>query len=399
MSTRRLGRGLRALLLAACALPAPILAPDARAACPAAGTWALATDGGSGGRSLRQVLDTVRPSRVVLLGEHHDDMEHHRWQLGTLAALQGGSDEVVLGLEMFPRDSQAALDRWVAGELSEKAFLAESRWQAVWHFDPALYSPIFHFARQNRIPMRALNIDASLTREVSRRGFAEVTALRDLGITRPAAPAPAYLDFLAEGYAQHGPRDGETTADVRESPGFRRFVESQLTWDRAMAQGIRDALLARPGARVVALMGSGHVINGWGVEAQLRDLGIDDVVSMLPSDAVPDCEAAGPWPATAVFGIGEFRDPEPVRPRLGVWLERRDGGVTIRRVEPGSVAEAAGLQADDVVVAVGGQAADSVEDVIGRIAVQAPGSWLPLRVRRSGAEMEVVARFPPPTSP
>lgn len=78
---------------------------------------------------------------VVLLGEQHDCMDHHRWQLSTLAGLHARRPDMVIGLEMLPRDAQPALDAWVAGELDEQAFLDDSRWRTAWGFDPELYFP------------------------------------------------------------------------------------------------------------------------------------------------------------------------------------------------------------------------------------------------------------------
>jgi uncharacterized iron-regulated protein len=40
---------------------------------------------------------------VVLLGETHDQAEHHRWQLNTIAELFSHRPDMVLGFEMFPR--------------------------------------------------------------------------------------------------------------------------------------------------------------------------------------------------------------------------------------------------------------------------------------------------------
>ena len=42
---------------------------------------------------------------VVLLGESHDQAEHHRWQLHTIAALFSHRPGMVLGFEMLDRKS------------------------------------------------------------------------------------------------------------------------------------------------------------------------------------------------------------------------------------------------------------------------------------------------------
>ena len=62
----------------------------------------------------------------MLLGEYHDRPDDHRWQLQTVAALAAEHPAVVLGFEMFPRRAQPVLDRWVAGELDERALLRET---------------------------------------------------------------------------------------------------------------------------------------------------------------------------------------------------------------------------------------------------------------------------------
>lgn len=346
-----------------------------------------------------QVLERIAGSRVVLLGESHDSAEHHRWQLAMLAALHARNPDLVLGLEMFPRRVQPALDRWVAGELTEAQFLEQSEWRAVWSFDPGLYLPLFHFARMHRVPMAALNVDMALIREVGRSGLDAVDEARREGVTRPAPPPAAYLAKLRPVFEQHqdgnsgSSAQGAGDAEVR----FARFVESQQVWDRAMAQGIADALARYPGATVVGILGSGHVVYGHGVPHQLQDLGVHRVATLLPWDAGRDCEelrSAGI--ADAVFGVAApAAAPTADRPRLGVWLDAADGGVRIRDVARGSVAEAAGLKADDVITEIAGAAARAPADVSGAVQRQAPGTWLPMKVRRGGQTMEIVARFPP----
>ena len=58
------------------------------------------------------------------------------------------------------------------------------------------------------------------------------------------------------------------------------------------------------------------------------------------------------------------------------------------------MAEAAGIQAGDHVVRAAGmetKLSDELVEIVGR---QAPGTWLPLSIRRDGQEIDVVAKFP-----
>lgn len=239
-------------------------------------------------------------AQAVLLGEQHAHPPHQRWQLETVRALHARRPQLILGFEMFPRRVQPALDRWVAGDIDVETFIDESDWKKVWRYDFEHYRPLFEYARAERIPMRALNVEQSLVRATGTGGFDAVPQAEREGVSKPAEPPRAYVAYLRKVYAEHarGKRKQEARA-------FRRFVEAQLLWDRAMAQGITEALAAQPEALVVGIMGRGHVQHGHGVPHQLHDLGLDKVVALLPWDADEDCARLEPGIADAVYGVLE----------------------------------------------------------------------------------------------
>jgi len=232
---------------------------------------------------------------VVLLGETHDAAEHHRWQLHTIAGLHALRPNLALGFEMFPRQVQPALARWTNGELTEAAFLAEVEWGRVWGIDPALYLPLFHFARMHRLPMFALNVE----RDSQKRFAADPTVplSEREGVGDPAPATAAYRARLLPWFRQ-GPMGGSGMG--ADSPRFARFVRAQQFWDRAMA----EAIVARlDGRLVVGIMGSGHVEYRDGVPFQLAALGVRDVATALPWPE--DTEVPGDDPAIAdlLFGV------------------------------------------------------------------------------------------------
>ncbi|MGQ9365930.1 ChaN family lipoprotein [Azospirillum sp. A39] len=384
------------LVLAGCAAPAAPAAtvptaPTGAAApppgvCVAAGAWSSGTglplpDG--------DLLKRAAAAPVVLLGESHDNPEHHRWQLHTLAGIHALNPDIAVGLEMFPRSRQAALDRWTAGLSTEEDFLRESGWDEVWGYGADMYLPIFHFARMHRIPMVALNVERSLVSRTGRDGWAAVPEAQREGVGDPAPPPAAYLDRLAEVMARHGDRAGG-----RGSPAFVRFVEAQSVWDRAMAERIartrRDT-----GRTVVALMGAGHVEDRFGVPHQLADLGIPDALVLLPWEATRDCTRLDGRIADAVFGVAAPPAPaEAAKPRLGVMLEPAEGGVRVGEVRGGSVAAAAGLRPGDLVVSAAGTPVRTPSDLTAIVQRQAPGTWLPITVRRDRGPRDLVAKFP-----
>ena len=401
--------------------------PAADAACATPGNW---FDGKTGRTIDRKDLfrDLADKNSVVLLGESHTSPEHHFWQMHTVAALRARTDNMVIGFESFPRRVQPVLDDWSAGKLSADEFLKAVEWRTVWGYDAALYMPLFQFARLNRIPMIALNVERTLVSRVGREGWAAVPADAREGLSDPAPASPGYLRELAavqlmkmqvmtrpgaSAPAAGAPAAGtpaahptepseEAIAEVLKDAGFKRFVEAQQTWDRGFAESLAGARRKYPNATIVGVLGSGHVMHGYGAAHQLKDLGIQNVISLIPSAAESACQqidatAAAPY-ADYMFTLPRGSEDEPAaadRPRLGVLLSQGDGAPRITQVVGKSVAETTGLLAGDHVIRAAGNDMRNVDDLVETVGVQAPGTWLPLTVRRDGMEIEYVAKFPP----
>lgn len=395
---------LGALALACSLITSLAMPPSAEAAaaqCLVPGTWARADGAGPQPIEGGTLLAAMAQRAVVLLGEQHDDMDHHRWQLQTLAALHAQRPHMVIGFEMFPRRVQPVLDRWVAGELTEAEFLAQSEWGKVWSMPAELYLPLFHFARLNRIPMLALNVDAKLTRAIADQGWAGVPEAEREGVGQAAAALPAYEDFLFEIHGQHAAARGKpAAAAARSEAGFRNFVDSQLAWDRAMAEALLAGRQRHAGADgqlplAVAIMGNGHVRFGHGVAHQLRALGEEGIGQLMPVGADTGCAELGAGLADAVFAVPVARMSAPPPPRLGVALEEHANGVRIAEITRGSLAERSGLKADDIVTEAAGAPVKRPLHLVAAVRGQPAGTWLPLKVRRGDQALEVVVRFPP----
>ncbi|HEX2828342.1 MAG TPA: ChaN family lipoprotein [Burkholderiales bacterium] len=334
---------------------------------------------------------------VVLLGEHHDENDHHQWQLHTLAALHAVRPDMVIGFEAFPRRVQPVLDRWVAGELDPARFLREVEWEKVWNLPPDLYMPLFQFARIKRIPMVALNVEKSLTEAIAAKGWDAIDSKQREGVSRAAPPVAEYEEHLFNVFKEHGAaRSGKGTLD-KSDRRFRNFVEAQGTWDRAMAEALAARVKREGNTRplAVGIMGAGHVRGGYGVAHQLRDLGVTRVGTLLPLDATAECADIKTAMADAGFVLPAVPRSALPPPRLGVRLELKDKSVTIANIEKGSLAEKSGLNAGDVVLMVAGTPAVSIADVVGAVRSSPPGTWLPLQVRRGTSTLDLVVKFPP----
>ena len=128
----------------------------------------------------------------------------------------------------------------------------------------------------------------------------------------------------------------------------------------------------------------------------MHDLGIKQVATLLPWDNDKSCKHLVKGVADAVFGVLPHAS-EPTRPqfqRLGIRFEMGRGGAVILQVEQNSIAEAAKLQDSDVILEMAGRPLKHTEDVVNIVKRQAPGTWLPLKIKRDEQIIEVIAKFP-----
>lgn len=196
--------------------------------------------------SPQTMLEDLRRVQVIFMGEFHDHAGHHRAQLSVIDALDEDERPLAIGLEMFRKDSQEALDLWTADQMPLLQFLAvyEDNW-SMW---PA-YREIFMHARRYAVKMVGLNIPRSITSKVASRGFKSLSSgERQLLGNVQCEVDPTYGNFIRQamgGYGGHGTQ-------------YLYFCEAQLLWDTMMARNIIDFLKENPDFRVVVMAGSGH---------------------------------------------------------------------------------------------------------------------------------------------
>ena len=263
--------------------------------------------------------------------------------------------------------------------------------------------------------MIALNVERSLISRIGKEGWDAVPNEEREGLSDPAPAQEDYRQSLAEvfrvklqrghglssvhggGGEQEDPDEAlPGIAEILERDDFQRFVEAQITWDRAMAEALVEAGRASADATIVGVMGRGHMERRHGVPHQLAELGEQKVAVLLPVEIGEACEAVTPGLADAIFLVKpseELYDSSP-KPRLGVMIETVKAGVKIVEVVPGSVAEASGLVAGDVITHAAGLPVSTSSQLVEIILRQAPGTWLPLDIRRDGEERPIVAKFP-----
>ncbi len=63
------------------------------------------------------------------------------------------------------------MDAYIAGTTTLEEFLKNTEYYKRWKFDYNLYKPIIDYAKQNDLKIVALNIDRTITKQVSKKGL------------------------------------------------------------------------------------------------------------------------------------------------------------------------------------------------------------------------------------
>jgi uncharacterized iron-regulated protein len=218
-------------------------------------------DGRSG--TAEDIAKAADGQQYVFLGENHATKPHQQLQADVIKALVARGRKVAVGLEMYTRPKQDWLDQWSAGTLPEDQFLEKSEWKTQWGFAFDFYRPVFQVAKDNKLPMIALNVPRDWVRQVGRRGFAALTTEQRLQL-----PSDLFLgnknhrmvfDGLMGGHPMTGPQ-GEN------------IYSAQVLWDEGMADTAIKWMDRYGDDRTVFVVvaGVGHVMYRQGINYRIE---------------------------------------------------------------------------------------------------------------------------------
>src|SRR5260370_24835032 len=122
--------------------------------------------------TLGQVVALLLQADLICIGETHDSDLCHRLQLHIIKVLYARDERVGVGMEMFQKPFQSALDSYVRGETSEEDFFKTTEYRQRWGYNWFLYRPIVEFCKKNGIALAALNVPRELTKRISQVGVA-----------------------------------------------------------------------------------------------------------------------------------------------------------------------------------------------------------------------------------
>jgi len=201
-----------------------------------------------------EMLADLQTVRVVYVGEKHNVAAHHAVQLRVIRALHDHNARLAVGMEMFDRSYQAALDQWSTGSMDENDFLRSTHWYANWRFDFALYRDILQYVKFAHIRLVALNLPFNIPPKIRVGGIEHLSAYEKSFLPAQVdTTIVAHREFAQKIFNLH---------DFKTGVKFEDFYLAQCVWEDVMAESVVDLLGAD---RMVVLAGNGHIQFKYGV--------------------------------------------------------------------------------------------------------------------------------------
>jgi uncharacterized iron-regulated protein len=262
-----------------------------------------------------EVVRAAAEADVVLIGETHDNPDHHKLQAWLLRQLAAKGKHPAVVMEMVAADKADDLanvqlaSNVTADSIGSKLDWDNSGWPSF-----SIYRPIVDAALGANMTILPGDPAKDLVRQVSQQGlgalaYSERVRL-GIGAQLPAALNSALTDELKASHCNQLP-----DADLASMVQVQRFR------DAALADNVLKAIDKASGNGVVLIAGSGHVRSDRGVPLYLRTrasglkvltIALSEVMTGVenPEDGVPH-DAAGKPAADFVWYTARSERPDP----------------------------------------------------------------------------------------
>lgn len=359
-----------AAVVAICAWSAPARGESCGQALARTGWRPPEVISGAGELGFEELVARLAQERAVMIGESHDRYEHHLNQLALICRLYRLHPDLAVGLEFFQLPFQVPLDDYVERRIDTREMLVKTDYFSRWRFDYRLYAPILEFARQQGIPLVAINAPQEISAKVARGGISGLTEAE-------RARIPQQLDRGVPGYRERLRAAFDRHPEIQHM-SFDNFVEAQLVWDETMAKQSARYLEAHPERYLVVLAGEGHVIRS-GIPARFaRRSGVEPAI-VLQGESKEFAPEDGDY--LLVSETVEL----PRGGKLGVMLDTRENGVVVSDFSDDSAAREAGILKHDRIVKLDGAFIRSFADLKLTLMDKRPGDAVSVTVERAGS--------------
>jgi len=343
----------------------------------------------------QKMIKEMKESEFIYVGETHDSLPMHDIQSKIIQALYEQDRNLSIGLEMFPVSFQEALNKWSMAILSQDEFIRESRWYVNWNFNFGFYEKIFELAKNNKIPLYALNAPRAIIKKIRMKGWDKLSEDEKIAVPKPEISHEEHRVLV------------RTIFESMELPHqmkgggldmvFEGLYRAQSAWDEVMAFNALQSR-ERGGRKMVVLAGSGHLLYNLGINRRAYEknrLPLKTVICVVIPEGKKSIKVARSL-ADYVWGINE--EKMPIFPSIGLRFKKFDrlDNLVIESKPIDGVSKNVNFEKGDVVLSVDGKSYSDINELRIYLAGFKWDDEVKFCLLRDAQQIEVLLKFKPP---
>lgn len=211
--------------------------------------------------SLEQLVGSVKPGSILILGENHGIPSHRDQHIAILNGLRAKGHKISVGLEFVNYTDQVFVDQYRNGQINDQEFLTSIKWGGFGfeYYKQQLIFPIIELGEKSL----GLNLPRTISSKISRQGLASLTE-DDLKMM------PPNFQLGRDSYKARFMDVAGVHCKVPEN-----CFAAQSSWDDTIAWQAVQFIQQNPDQVLVIVIGEFHVQYGGGTP--------DRILARLPS--------------------------------------------------------------------------------------------------------------------
>ncbi|MFH1051919.1 MAG: ChaN family lipoprotein [bacterium] len=229
--------------------------------------------------NIKELAEKTLPKDVIFFGEFHDDSLVHVLEFEFLKAFYKKNANTDVSMEMFERDAQYYLDKYLKGEISEEDFKKDSR---PWPNYESDYKPLVELAKEHKANVIASNVPRAYAASYSKGGMKSLKEnpkydqdwiAKEISFADNKSQDEKEVSYRKEFFGTMIPMMGEEKMEdlsSNEENTLQLYYGAQIIKDETMAESIFEHLQKNPGRKVIHYDGNFHSAKWQGTVNKLR---------------------------------------------------------------------------------------------------------------------------------
>jgi uncharacterized iron-regulated protein len=224
----------------------------------------------------KEMLKKLAHYKVIFVGDHHDQNQLHL-KIASLIDALSKKRSVRLAAEWFTPEDAGVLKKFMANEISEKAFRKEVNWKKRVGFAYDSFKAIFEAVKKHQGKIVGINLSKEEQQKISKNDLKSMSK-EEREFYQALDLKVQSHQYLVKPYFDHCHHYSKNVEDC-----FSRMYRVQVAWDSKMALEVfKQRQKLKDDEVLVVLAGEMHFYKKLGINLRFARLSYEPTFTLLP---------------------------------------------------------------------------------------------------------------------